>query len=334
MNQVQRNWLFTWNNPVDEHSDRLFDRFEPYLKYGVAQVEVGEHGTRHWQGYLEFNRTMRLTRLKKYIPEAHWEPRRGTRDQSRDYCMKEDTRDHGPYEFGTFKQHRGKRADLDDLVRAARSGLSKTQLVDTFGGTYLRYSRGISDICAMTMSARKWPPLVVLMFGPTGCGKTRAIYDNVPLDNLWMTGLGKGCWFDGYDRQAVALMDDFAGAASHMALHDLLRLLDRYAIRVQYKGGSLCWQPSCLVVTTNLHPRQWYDWSGRMQQLPALARRFCLVKCWSSDGLKFKQLWRPDLDNPGGLSEWQRFWQWSPGAFVPTGTSTCLLHPDPYDFMF
>jgi len=71
------------------------------LHYMVAQVERGhKEKTTHIQGYCEFEKRMRVSSLKK-LPSHfatageddegntfHWEKRKGTPVQARDYCMK------------------------------------------------------------------------------------------------------------------------------------------------------------------------------------------------------------------------------------------------------
>ncbi len=74
------------------------------LRYGIYQLERGAEGTEHWQGYLEFSVTKRLAALRRIhgLAGAHFERRRGTADEARNYCRKEDTRLAGPYEFGEY----------------------------------------------------------------------------------------------------------------------------------------------------------------------------------------------------------------------------------------
>lgn len=93
-----RNWCFTVNNP--DIDDILPDHAD--IRYVVWQRERGAEGTEHWQGYVEFDKPMRLAAVKLWLPTAHFEPRRGTRDQARDYCMKADSRINGPWERGDW----------------------------------------------------------------------------------------------------------------------------------------------------------------------------------------------------------------------------------------
>jgi hypothetical protein len=52
------------------------------------------------------------------------------------------------------------------------------------------------------------------------------------------------------------LIDDFNG--DEYAITFMLRLLDRYPMQVPVKGGFRQWSPSVILVTSNIHPRDWY----------------------------------------------------------------------------
>jgi len=107
-----KHWLFTLNNPTGPLELESIDD----LQYGVYQEEIGENGTRHFQGYLIFSVRKRLTQLKaiQQLSRAHFEARRGTSKQARDYCMKEETRvaDTIPIEYGIFEEQITQGRDL------------------------------------------------------------------------------------------------------------------------------------------------------------------------------------------------------------------------------
>ena len=69
-------------------------------------------------------------------------------------------------------------------------------------------------------------------------------------------------------------MDDFSG---EMPLVQLLRLLDRYSVQVPFKGGYLWFCPDTIVITTNVHPRKWYNYWERDSSFEALKRRIHVV---------------------------------------------------------
>lgn len=96
--------MFTLNNPVAP----------PVFPDGVQyayQLEKGAEGTPHYQGYCVFPKPQRLSALRKLIPGAHWENRKGTHAEALKYVTKEDTRMEPP--VITFEESKsGARTDL------------------------------------------------------------------------------------------------------------------------------------------------------------------------------------------------------------------------------
>lgn len=101
------NFVFTLNNPDGPLV------FPPGVQY-VYQLEKGENGTPHYQGYCRFPKRMRLAGLKKILPTAHWENRKGTHEEAYAYCTKEDTRISSPVIAMECSLHAGKRSDLSE----------------------------------------------------------------------------------------------------------------------------------------------------------------------------------------------------------------------------
>lgn len=143
---------------------------------------------------------------------------------------------------------------------------------------------------------------VTILIGKPGTGKTRACYDLFP--DLWAFPIGKELWSDGYAGQPVVLLDDFSG---QMRLVDTLRLLDRYPIQIPRKGGFNWWCPERILITTNLHPKEWYDWSKRADQQIALRRRIHVMLDFDNfaptggpSELEIKDFWPLEAADYGG----------------------------------
>lgn len=277
-------WCFTLNNPdIDCATFNTALTTEWPLSYAVFQHETGEDGTRHFQGYCEFRSKVRLTAIKKLPHGArmHLEVRRGTRIQAREYSMKEDTRLEGPYEIGQWSETgQGTRSDLSSAIEVMQTqGLRAC--AEQHPSTVVRFHRGLQFLQSLTTPARSDDFKVSLLYGPPRCGKTRQVYDAEALDDLWRSPAGQALqWFDGYEDHPAALLDDFDGKLSKASLQTTLQVLDRYPIRVPIKGGFVHWNPSRVYITTNYHPREWYDWSTRGAQYPALYGRIHEVFYW------------------------------------------------------
>ena len=64
----------------------------------------------------------------------------------------------------------------------------------------------------------------------------------------------------------------------------LLRTLDVYTYKMQIKCSFVGVVCDVTIVTSNLHPRDWYKWTNREEQYSALARRFTRVVVYGVDG--------------------------------------------------
>ena len=284
---LAKHWVFTWNNPTVSAAELVLTFPTWGLTYAVFQDELGEEGTPHFQGYAEFDRRARMTSLKKLSHGAtmHWEPRYGTRDQARQYAMKDDTRVEGPWEFGEWQLNaQGKRSDLLDAIELLSESASLVAVAEDYPSTYIRYHRGFQALLNVTPRTRSDAPTITLLCGPPNCGKTRHVRDLEPFEQLWASPPGDTMrWFDHYQNQEAALFDDFDGKLSKVPLTAVLQILDRYAIRVATKGSHTWWTPLRVYITSNFHPRQWYDWYERELQYGALRRRFTHVIHWDFD---------------------------------------------------
>lgn len=120
---------------------------DPRITYSVYQGEIGEEGTPHYQGYLEFKCNVRLSALVAIIPGAHFERRRGTAHEARAYCMKEDTREEEPIESGVFsggRDRQGSRMDLEAAKTALAGGATKDGMYEEHPEVFAKYPRFVA----------------------------------------------------------------------------------------------------------------------------------------------------------------------------------------------
>lgn len=262
-------WCFTLNN-YNENEEQAIQNIvtEEIVTYLVYGKEVGESGTRHLQGYIELSRRWRLTQIKRLLGRrAHIEARRGTSQEADEYCKKDDTH---PFIYGTLSIPRqGNRSDLSALQESLRNGRNLRFIAEEHFGQFLRYQRGITAYRLINSIQRTWQTQVIVYWGATGTGKTSAVHENLPsLDSLY-THVGNN-WFDGYDGQPIVLFDDFSGA--DFKLPYLLKLLDRYPMKVPIKGGFVEWAPYEIYITSNLDPKDWFP-NAHAEHVAALFRR-------------------------------------------------------------
>lgn len=101
-------WTLFWSEegepPVGWEDDAPVNEPHAKHKYTVYQLEKCPDTQRlHYQGYSEFTDNVTWAAMKNWMGQSlHLEARHGTRTEARDYCMKEETRERGPWEIGVF----------------------------------------------------------------------------------------------------------------------------------------------------------------------------------------------------------------------------------------
>lgn len=263
-----RHWCFT------SYRDAWPNWIPDKMHYLVYQVELcPDTGRAHLQGYVEFKRSMRLGSAKKLLgdPTAHFEPRQGSRDQARAYCMKEESRQNGPWEHGDWMQGTEKRSELQEAIEAIKSGVPWTNIVEDFTGVAVRHYKNLKLIWnQFNIKPRNGAEQVhsIYIYGDAGVGKTRfAYWWAARCDANPYTSYIRG-WWEGYLGQQWSVYDDFDGAA-HMDVGNFKKICDRYPVTVQCKGGSSEYCSAVNIFTSNLYPLDWYP----REHWPAVKRR-------------------------------------------------------------
>lgn len=249
-NKVARSWTFT-DFDVSDESKQFYDDID--VKFIVYGLEAGgETGRPHLQGFVTWCRGYRLTALKKLRPKVHWEAAKAC--DAGNYCMKE-----GKYTKRDYRRQ-GTRSDLEECKKIIDEGKTWGEVASAHFGTFVRYHRGLMAYKSAVTGGklRDDPPEVVWIYGESGTGKTRYVHDRTESKDLWVSSGGDLKWFDGYDGQETALLDDFRH--EHCKFTFLLRLLDRYKLRVAVKGGFVNWVPKTIFLTSIEAPEVEFAW--------------------------------------------------------------------------
>ncbi|MDD1463547.1 hypothetical protein MEO39_26550 [Dolichospermum sp. ST_sed2] len=255
-----RNWCFTLNNPTNAPTREQFTG----ANYIVYQLEQGDNGNIHYQGYVEFEEKKSLDSLRRMLAGAHFEIRRGSQQDAINYCKKQDTRLAEPYEDGIPKQQ-GKRSDLDEIRNAIIKGESNESIADNYFGQWVRYHRSFTTYRNLKQPPRTWKTEVYMCYGPPGTGKSKyALESSEPTTQYWKQ---RSQWWDLYENQVNVILDDYYG---WLPWDVLLRILDRYPLLVETKGGQVNFTAKKIFITTNSKPDTWYKDSPNFK---ALTRR-------------------------------------------------------------
>ncbi len=270
---TSRRYVFTINNPEESEKAWLLD--QPF-KFIVFQQERGENGTIHFQGWVVFTTPVRVPGARTLLGgRAHVERQRGSDLEAYNYSTKNNTRINGPWETGIRPTGQGSRSDLSSIQIALEEGWDLRDIVHEHFSSYVRYSTGIHRARMLLRNGRAGPPEVFVFWGTTGTGKTRrAIAESSnPYVVTPPTGAGHVCWWDGYDLHEDVIIDEFYG---WLPWSLLLRLLDRYPVRVRTNGGTVAFVARRIWITSNADPREWYR-EGRHIQWSTLARRITQI---------------------------------------------------------
>lgn len=273
MTQVKR-WIFTLNNYTEEEEAQLHllvaDNELTYLLYGHEVAP--STGTPHLQGYMECRRKKRLGGVRGLpgLGRARLAPAKASAESNLEYCSKEAT---DIVELGKPKDsNQGKRTDLDDVRDRILAGESIVTIAHDHFSNFIRYGRGMERYEYLNQTHRSWPTINHVFVGPTGTSKTRLAYEKGGghPDAVWISDPNSLKWFDGYNGQDYAILDEFSGSSCSIKL--LLRLLDRYPMRVQVKGGYTQWAPKVIFICSNIPVDQWYC-NAHPEHVAALMRR-------------------------------------------------------------
>ncbi|AGS36206.1 replication-associated protein [Circoviridae 9 LDMD-2013] len=189
MNKQDKHWVFTLNNYTEEEYEQLVELAESEdVSYAIYGKETGDSGTPHIQGYIRFARKKRFNGVRRILGKrAHIECKKGTPTQASDYCKKD-----GDYqEFGCRATKPGRRTDLEELYLQVKEGKTRDEIGDTFTGSYIRYKRSIDELIKQHHDTPRTrtctAPTVIVHWGLTGTGKTRAVWDE-HWDDLYAHG--------------------------------------------------------------------------------------------------------------------------------------------------
>ena len=289
-----RNAVIVLNNPPTEPKaiDNLFELLLAVCVYAEFNLEHGLLGTPHWQGYCQFKNPMSLVSFKKIWPLAHFEVAMGSPESNICYIRKglqpkaewDEFKQHGENYgtglnvvriFGHLKTP-GKRTDLNAILQVVQSGGTLLQCADANPEAFIKMSKGIQAYHTLYQPRRNpsLPKEVFVFYGPTGTGKTRTAYEENPGAYMW--GPEQKTWFDNYSGQNTMILDEFRG---QLALGFLLRLLDRYPMQLEVKGGTVQLMANKIIICSPVHPTCWYpNLESREGYIAQLLRRITTIK--------------------------------------------------------
>jgi len=248
------------------------------IRYMVYQKEMCPETKReHFQGYIELFKPQKLSWLKKLCNEVHWEPRRGTREQARAYCMKEESRLEPPVESGKWIKGQGERSDLSVVADSILSGISVKEVAYEHPVEFMKFSKGIRALREMYENDHpklRYPLKVIVLIGKAGAGKSQFVWKetNGMMNTYKLDHDNDGQpWWDGYEGQDILWIDEFYGGIKYSTF---LKITDVYPLRLPIKGGHTYANWTKIYITSNKPPCEWYSYG----MTDALERRLNEVR--------------------------------------------------------
>jgi hypothetical protein len=268
INKQSRNFFFTINAHVgEEHpvSQQMvkdaFIALDPAAEW-VFQMEMGkETGYEHYQCTTFLNNPRRrkdvFRVLKEHgIVDADIEVVR-KKDAASRYCSKSDTRIAGPWwssesfktsVVGKGSSGQGRRTDINALRRAIQDGKTPDDILLDDRLSPLMASSSVMryvDRLFISVNAQRWSReqrdiQVHYIWGDTGVGKTRYVYEHYQPSDIYVAHMGSRDPFSNYMFQHVLVLDEFRSQAP---ISNLLQMLDRYPYEVdrRYEDTWAAW---------------------------------------------------------------------------------------------
>ncbi len=263
-----RNWCFTdfellsWGKIYDEYKDII-----RYITWGkeICPKTKKEHN----QGFIQFYNKRRMGTIKNMIEsqKLHLEPCKGTASSNIIYCHKD-----GDYEERGASVSQGQRTDLEEIKQIIDTEGSMMDVAEHNFGAYCRYRSSFEKYKQMVDQQKRKDfrkVEVIIIKGPTGCGKTRRAVE-MSKDTYKIEG-GEMAWFDGYNGEKTLVIDEYD---NQINCTTLLGILDGYTRKLPIKGGFTYANWDRVIMTTNndeLHT------SAKNEHKKALKRRITRV---------------------------------------------------------
>lgn len=245
-----------------------------YLTY--QQEKCPTTGKLHWQGYVKALERVGHKKIQEIIgdPVCHVEILRGKPGQAAAYCHKDETAVEGTRaEFGALPKDMGKRTDLDAFRDAIMSGMSQAELLQKHLGCMAKYQPLYKLMLLEYSKKRKYVgderPVLEFHIGPTGSGKSRAVFEKYPDAYNWSIDNGGGStWISNYKGEEVIILDEYRGELRFKALKELCGW-NPYSF--QSKFGDVQILAKKFVFTSTTHPNDWYpdpegEWARRVAE--------------------------------------------------------------------
>lgn len=207
-----------------------------YCVYG--REVCPDTGRRHLQGFVSFEKKVRVSAIKKVDPVGHYEMKRGTVTQAIEYCKKD-----GDYvEIGDVPDDNSGVA-IRSCIASAKKG-DMAAIEELSPSLFLRYKRTFEglrkfDLPVLTEPTGYW------IHGLPGSSKDSNVLKLQPFVK------SHNKWWDGYEGQKYVLLSDLDISTAKWVGHFLKIWTDMHPFNAEIKGGVMTIRPERFYVTSN-----------------------------------------------------------------------------------
>lgn len=273
VSKASRSYVLTIPADVDSDGysqDEVQERLKNYTY--VGQLEEGEEVNEttgkhylHWQVYIENETPIYFDTLRRAFDKkgVHIEKRQGTKRQAYEYCTKEDNTYQGiRIQNGEIEleDNQGKRTDLQNIADEVLAGASEEEVLIKYpqSAHCMAYIRKLRETYIKKTYGEKLRDdlHVTYIYGASGAGKTRAIYDTYKFSEIYRVTDYEHP-FDNYNYEPVLVFDEFS---SQIKIELMLTLLDIYPVQLpcRYNNKQACYTQVYIISNKSLD-RQYND---------------------------------------------------------------------------
>lgn len=273
-NAQSRKWALVINNPLDcgmthDVITEILIRFSP--EYFCMADEIAQTGTFHTHIFIYSKSPIRFSTLKARLQYAHIEKAYGSAKENRDYItksgkwsddVKAETSVEGSFiEYGNLPTEREENnPQMYKLIQQVRDGMKIADIIDE--SPKLAFKVKDIDILRQTLLSDRYSKIIrnietTYIYGATGTGKTRGIYERHNAREICrITNYKNGAAsFDAYTGQDVLVFEEFY---SQIQISEMLNYLDIYPLMLpaRYSDKVACYTK--VYITSNISISQQY----------------------------------------------------------------------------
>lgn len=268
-----RSWFFTVNNPSDEWKDGkgwdALQRVFGTIRGGVYQLEKAT--TLHAQGCFTVETKTRVITMKNKMRSKllrGWIKPCISFEKSVKYCSKEDTRQAGPFWFGTVTSAnavatQGKRTDLHSVSEAIQAGKSLLEVAKDHPCSFIKYHSGVREYFQLMrqIPERRTMTQLHIHWGVAGAGKSYNCWQLArAIGEVYVLPTAKEShvvWWKDYKGEPAIMLEDYYG---WVPLAEMLKMIDENPWKVRTHGDNFVnFNSKHVFISSNSHWANWYS---------------------------------------------------------------------------